>query len=384
MPGTDLIKLYDRPPILLGYTYDPQEAYRARDEGRLLAIRVETNRSCNLRCRYCYAQSGGGGADELDIGLLRQTVAQAAGLGARSIVVIGGGEPTLHPHFRTLVSFIHDQGLVPMIFTNTVNVTTELARFLQENDASVMGKCDSLQAPIQDYLAGRTGAFEKIRAGLNRLIDAGFTDVRDPRGLRLGVSFVSCRMNLPEVEEIWHYCRQNRIFPNMEVLTPTGRARDALSDQYLTAEEIRAHKLRLLDLDRRRFGYDWLVYTPLVASGCLQHLYSLYITLEGNVRPCAPTKFDEHPAMRRDGVYPYNAFRRSLAGIYHDPLFRYVRTIDRRLEGKCRGCPHLDECLGCRGYAYAVGVNQGYGPLRALRSECQQCFREVEEPPESL
>ena len=212
-----------------------------------------------------------------------------------------------------------------------------------------MGKCDSLQASTQDYLAGRPGAFEKIRAGLDRLIDAGFTEIRDPHQLRLGVSFVSCRMNLPEMEEIWHYCRENHIFPNMEVLTPTGRALETLHDQYLTAEEIREYKLRLLDLDRRRFGYDWLVYTPLIASGCLQHLYSLYITLEGNVRPCAPTKFDEHPALRRDGVYPYNAFRRPLAEIYHDPLFRYVRTIDKHLEGKCHDCAHLDECIGCRG-----------------------------------
>jgi radical SAM protein with 4Fe4S-binding SPASM domain len=258
-----------------------------------------------------------------------------------------------------------------------MNISPQLAQFLQENDASIMGKCDSLHASVQDYLAGRTGAFGRIRAGLGRLVDAGFTEFRDPHRLRLGVSFVSCRMNLPEMEEIWHYCRENHIFPNMEVLTPTGRALQMLPDQYLTPEEIRDYKLRLLDLDRRWFGYDWLVYTPLIASGCLQHLYSLYITREGNVRPCAPTKFDEHPALRRDGVYPYNAFRRPLAEIYHDPLFRYVRTIDKRLEGKCRRCEHLDECIGCRGYAYAVGVNQGKGPLRALRSECQQCFRKV-------
>jgi radical SAM protein with 4Fe4S-binding SPASM domain len=377
MPGTELVKAYDRPPILLGYTYDPKEAYRARDENRLLAIRIETNRSCNLRCRYCYAQSGGNLTAELDIRVLQNTIRQAAELGARSIIVIGGGEPTLHRHFRRLISFIHDHGMIPMIFTNTVNITPQLAQFLQANDASIMGKCDSLQPSVQDYLAGRAGVFERIRAGLNWLIEAGFTDVLDPHRLRLGVSFVSCRMNLPEMEEIWHYCRENRIFPNMEVLTPTGRAREILHDQYLTAEEIRDYKLRLLELDHRRFGYDWLVYTPLIASGCLQHLYSLYITLEGNVRPCAPTKFDEHPALKRDGVYPYNAFRRPLAEIYRDPLFRYVRTIDQRLEGKCRGCEHLNECLGCRGYAYAVGTNQGQGPLRALRSECRQCFRQV-------
>ena len=55
--NVDTAKL-GRPPVLAGYTYDPEDAYRARDEGRLLAIRLETNRSCNLRCRYCYAEGG--------------------------------------------------------------------------------------------------------------------------------------------------------------------------------------------------------------------------------------------------------------------------------------------------------------------------------------
>ncbi len=372
-----LVKAYVKPPILRGYTYDPQDAYQARDADRLLALRVETNRSCNLQCRYCYAGSGAHLSAELDLRVLQRVITQAAELGARSIVVIGGGEPTLHRRFRDLIEFIHAHDLIPMVFTNGLKVTPDLADFLQRHNASVMGKCDSLQAHVQDYLAGREGAFQQIHAGICNLIAAGFTDVTDPHFLRLGVSFVSCRMNLPEMEDIWHYCRENHIFPNMEVLTPTGRALDTLSGQYLTTDEIREHKLRLLDIDRTRYGYDWLPYTPLIASGCLQHLYSLYVTLEGNVRPCAPTKFDAHPVFRRNGVYPYNAFRRPLAEIYHDPLFRYVRTIDKRLEGRCRRCTHLDECLGCRGYAYAVGVNEGKGPLQALRSECRQCFKDV-------
>jgi len=371
----NICKLYTRPPILTGYTYEPEEAYKARDDNRLLAIRIETNRSCNLRCRYCYAQSSDELVDKLDFAALEQIVSQAAELGAKSIVVIGGGEPTLHPQFRELISFIRANGMIPMVFTNTTNITAELACFLFDNNASIMGKCDSLQSSVQDYLAGSKGAFKKIRAGLNHLIDAGFTNPDGSHLLRLGVSFVSCRMNLSEVEDIWHYCRTNRIFPNMEVLTPTGRAFDMLQNQYLSTEEIKEHKLRLLKIDRKHYGYNWLAYTPLVASGCLQHLYSLYITLEGNVRPCAPTKFDQHPAFQRDGVYPYNVFRRSLKEIYCDPLFKYVRNIQKHLEGKCRDCSHLNECIGCRGYAYAVGVNEGAGPLKALRSECRQCFK---------
>ena len=364
---------YHRPPILVGYTYEPADAYLARDQERLLSLRLETNRSCNLRCRYCYARSSPDDGRRLEADQLERIVRQAADLGARSIVVIGGGEPTLHPHFERLVGFIHSLQMVPVVFTNAVLMTRDLARSLYASNASVMVKLDSLQPSVQDHLAGRRGAFKLMQEGIANLVEAGFTRVDDPHRLRLGASFVSCRMNTGEIEEIWHYCRRGGIFPNMEVLTPTGRADQELIGQGLTTEEIQAYKLKLLQVDRACYGFDWLPHTPLTASGCLQHLYSLYVTIDGDVRPCAPTKFDEHPALRRRGVYPYNVFRATLREIHRSELFEYVRHIDAHLEGRCRRCRHLDECIGCRGYAYSVGVKAGLGPREALRGPCLQC-----------
>ena len=121
----------NRPPLLVGYTYDPEDARKARDENRLLAIRLETNRSCNLRCRYCYAQGGESLANELGYYTLAGVVRQAKELGVASVVVIGGGEPTIYPRFRDLVSLIHSLDIVPVVFTNTITMTTELARFLR-------------------------------------------------------------------------------------------------------------------------------------------------------------------------------------------------------------------------------------------------------------
>lgn len=366
---------FSSPPVLVGYTYDPLEAYKARDLNKLLAIRVETNNSCNLQCRYCYAKSGSYPQKEIDFDTLKNVIIQAKGLGVRSIVVIGGGEPTLYPKFRELIAFIDSLGIIPMVFSNTILVTKELARFLYAHNASVMGKLDSLRPQIQDFLAGRDGVFASIQKGLRNLMEAGFTDVADPSQLRLAVSFVSNKLNLGEIEEIWRFCRDNNIFPNMEILTPTGRAKDRLSSMSLTTEEIKDYKLRILDIDRKYYGLDWLPYTPLTASGCLQHLYSLYINVDGNIRPCAPTKFDEHPALKVNGVYPYNIRQKSLKEIYDSELFSYVRHIDNYLEGKCSDCEHLSECIGCRGYSYSVGINRGMDPYEALRMECQQCFK---------
>jgi MoaA/NifB/PqqE/SkfB family radical SAM enzyme len=364
-----------KPPILVGYTYEPEEAYAARDEGRLLSLRLETSRACNLRCRYCYAESGLPLHGELDFETLASVVSQAAELGARSVVIIGGGEPTIYPRFRELVRRVHALGMVPVVFTNSVTMTPELAAFLFEHDASVMTKLDSLRPEVQDFLAGRQGAHELIRRGLENLIAAGFAQPEHPRRLRLGASFVTNTDNLAETVDIWRFCRSRNIFLNQEVLTPTGRARRELAGKVVSNEQVRANKLELLEIDRREFGFDWLPYTPLPGSGCLQHLYSLYVTVEGNVRPCAPTKFDENPALRVGGTYPHNIRRRSLKKIYGSDLFSYVRHIDRYLEGKCGGCEHNTECLGCRGFAYAEGVNAGLDPLAALRSEYSLCFK---------
>ncbi len=251
----------DRPPILVGYTYDPEDAYKARDENRLLAIRLETNHSCDLRCRYCYAEGGERLENELPYDVLADLIGQARDLGAESVVVIGGGEPTLHPRFRELISFISSLGIVPVTFTNMITMTRDLADFLLANNASVMGKLDSLRADVQDFLAGQDGAFDLMQRGLRNLTDAGFCQPEDSHKLRLGVSFVSNRMNLNEIEGIWHFCRQRNIFPNMEVLTPTGRAKENLADQGLTTEEIQEYKCRLLNIDRSFYGFDWLQST---------------------------------------------------------------------------------------------------------------------------
>ncbi len=174
------------------------------------------------------------------------------------MVVIGGGEPTLHPQFRELISFISSLGMIPVIFTNTVALTRDLAEFLYASNASVIGKIDSLRAEVQDFLTGQQGSFDRIRRGLQNLIDAGFASPEDPHRLRLGVSIVSCRANLDQIAHIWHFCRQRNIFPSLEALKITGRANAYLPDQEIAAEEIRNYKLETLEIDREHYGFDWL------------------------------------------------------------------------------------------------------------------------------
>lgn len=360
-------------PGLAGFSFDPQEAILARDQKHLLSIRIEINTSCNLNCRYCFAQCSRKTPQEIDLHKIQKVISEAASLNVRSVIITGGGEPLLHSRFKEIIDFIYQYGLRPVVFSNSVLITAEMANFLYQHNASVMAKLDSLRPAAQDSLAGFSGAYVGIQAGLHNLIEAGFSRPLDPASLRLGVSFVANSINVDEIEELWHFCRRNFVFPHIQLIYP-DRADDVV-DLILSQEQIKNFKKRLHIIDKVYYNHNWLPFTPFIAGGCLQHFYSLYITVNGNIRPCIYTNFDEHPYFLQNGKYPFNVFEHSLSDLYHAEPFIYARSIDRYLEGKCAVCGYLPSCIGCRGYAYRIGVSNGLSPYEALRSSCKRCIR---------
>lgn len=358
-------------PGLLGFSFDPQQAVMARDQRHLLSIRIELNTTCNLHCRYCFSKCSEKKPREVSFDNVKKVITEAALLKAQSVIITGGGEPLLHSRFTDIISLVFHSGLKPVVFSNAVLVTSELAAFLYRHDVSFMAKIDSLHPATQDSLAGVSGAYVGIQAGLHNLIQAGFSHPEDPNRLRFGVSFVANSKNINEIEELWHFCRRNAVFPHIQLIYP-DRCK-GVDDLLLSSSEIGGLRRRLHLIDREHYGYHWIPYTPFIAGECLQHFYSMYVTVNGDIRPCMYTNFDEHPFFWEGGKYPYNAFEGSIAEAYDAEPFIYARSIDRYLEGKCSTCDYLPHCIGCRGYAYRRGLKQGLTPYQALRISCQIC-----------
>ncbi|MFN2344062.1 MAG: radical SAM protein, partial [Desulfonatronovibrio sp.] len=93
-----------------GTHFSADEIEQARLDGRLLSMELELSRACNLRCIYCYAESGTAMENELDITEITGVVDQALELGARRIIVLGGGEPLAHPQIMPILRYIHKKG----------------------------------------------------------------------------------------------------------------------------------------------------------------------------------------------------------------------------------------------------------------------------------
>jgi len=359
----------EEPPLLRGYHFPAEEAYQARNQRQLLALEIETNAACNWRCGYC-EMAGEATSEEADLVFLKEVIRQAKDLGAAAVVLSGHGEPVLYSKFRGLVQYIASRDMIPVVKSNLSLIDQALAEFLFRRHASVLGKMDYLQAEDQDRLAGCSGAAAAMQKGLACLLQAGFAAGRSKHLMRLGVSFVLHRGNREELLPFWHYCRRHGLAPVLEMLMPASAGTAAFAKEALNGSEIRSAILPVLDMDRDTYGFS-----AFPRGGCLRHLYSLYVTLAGDVRPCRLTALERHPVLRGAEGYPYNLQRQNLREVYDSDLFSYIRNIDAFLQGRCGRCQHLKVCIGCRGHAYHTGVSQGKDPFTALRLESLVCFK---------
>ena len=134
-------KLRDAPK-LEGYYFSPERAREVRDNGQILSIRVETSLKCNLRCSYCYSAGGKALPNEIKYEEIIDVINQAKDLKAESIVIIGGGEPTIYPRFRDLVKYVHSINLIPVIFTNNQTIKLHLLkRYIWEITTPIFTIC---------------------------------------------------------------------------------------------------------------------------------------------------------------------------------------------------------------------------------------------------
>jgi radical SAM protein with 4Fe4S-binding SPASM domain len=322
-----------------GLEFSQEEIAEARAKNGLLSMELELSRACNLRCIYCYAASGVPLPDELTLEEIYGAIDQAAALGARKIIILGGGEPLLYKDLFKVIDYIQAQQITADLFTNGMLITPEKAKALYQRRVSVVIKMNSRRAEIQDQLAGQAGAFAAIDKGLQNLLAAGYPDAEHT----LGVETIVCRQNFDELPDLWIWARRQGIIPYVEMMTLQGRATDH-PELEVPMSEIKSLFEQLARIDAEQFGNLWTPHPPLAASQCARHEYSCTVTSIGDVQPCPGVS-----------VTAGNIRAQPLAEILHrSKPIQELRNIRKMIKGRCGECVFGEYCYGCRGHAYQV------------------------------
>ncbi len=320
---------YKKPPTLRGLDY--------QIDFTLKRLSIELSRKCNLRCIYCYVNSKID--DELSLNDIKNVILQAKDIGVITITLIGG-EPLLYPNLEELVSFIDEQGLIPLIFTNGTIMNKKLAMFLLLKNVSIIVKVNSMDdSGIQKKLAGNIdGVFEKIHNTLSFLIDVGFNK-HNPT--RMGIESVITVDNISQIEKIFLYARDNNIYPFLELVTPSGRGKKYSG--ILSAEMAKEVFYSLLKIDQDKYGYTWIPRPPIAVSPCNYYYSAIYVTASGNVQPCPATD-----------IVLGNIKNEKLSVILNKDITKKIRNIRENVKGKCKDCNYNFDCYGCRAAAYNI------------------------------
>lgn len=238
-----LKRVFQEPPVLFGEDFSPSL------ESILDSVRISLPVWCNLKCIYC-CTGAEGKAEGLEFGKFLNIVEDTKKLGAKTIKIVGHGEPLLYPKLFELLDFIQKKQMKTVLFTNNTCITKGIARKLFGYELSVVAKLNSFDEKTQNLLCG-CSAFNDICFGLNNLLEAGFNKTKPSR---LGIDSVICRQNFEEVPKLFRFCRENNIVPKLEVLTIKGRAKKNYSPAKI---QLRKLVLGLLEIDRKCFGFSW-------------------------------------------------------------------------------------------------------------------------------
>jgi len=165
-----------------GANLDNQEAAQlALPDGvpPLTSLYLYISGSCNLACRHCwivpnYLPDGTVGGSFSKLEHVEKAIREAKPLGLRT-VKLTGGEPTLNPQFREIVSSIHDAGLDIIIETNGLLIDDAMALYLKQNNVSFISvSLDGATAQTHEFLRSVPGSYERALNGIKSLIQAGF------------------------------------------------------------------------------------------------------------------------------------------------------------------------------------------------------------------
>ncbi len=277
---------------------------------------------CNLRCRHCYL--GDPTARDLPFELALSALGQFAELqGLR--LLLSGGEPLLYPRWWELNERLRDLPLRPVLLTNGVLVTGDVARRLRVREAQV--SLDGMREG-HDALRG-PGSFDAARAGIAALAEAG---------IPVSVATMVHARNLAEFDDLARLVEELEAAEwNLDV--PCRQGRLAEEPSFTVAPEVAGRYLR-------EYGFGGGPHGSAAGHSCGAHLAA--VLPDGRVAKC--------------GFFPDLAAgslrEESLAALW----LRVPRWPLADL--RCH-CPQLDECRGgCRFRARTEGDILGPDPFQ--------------------
>ena len=287
--------------IMKGWDFTQAVVRAALREGRILNPAVELcSNVCPWNCDFCFTESPFSTrkrklANELGFKERVRLLESLSALGARSINIVGAGEPTIDPYFFQLLSEIERLGMQALVYTEgSLKLSDrDFCKRLYDSGATVVVKVNSLyQEDYQNLIlvsgsrtphTPRFNYFRKRQEALENLMLLGF-NAEAPT--RLAFDTIICRENEAEIERLHRFARDNNIFVLLVNFLPSGRTASGHTNSLDRREQFEMFA-RLARIDREEYGIEQRGTFPYGGSQpCLIRGTGLFVKINGDVLAC--------------------------------------------------------------------------------------------------
>lgn len=302
--------------IMRGWNFSQAEVGAALANGKILNPAIELcSNVCPWSCDFCFTEATLVGkkrrlSNELSLAQRIRLLEELAGLGARSINIVGAGEPTIDPYFFELLETIDRLGMTALVYTEgSLKLSNrEFCRRVYDLGVTVVLKVNSLwQEEYQNSIlvsgnvsphTPKFNYFKHRQQALENLIELGFNACSPTR---LAFDTIICRENIDEIERLHRFARHNNIFILLVNFLPSGRSASGHTNALSRAEQFNVFA-RLAEIDLTEYGINQRGIFPYAGSQpCLIRGTGLFVKINGDVLAC-PGETQPVGNFRRDSL----------------------------------------------------------------------------------
>lgn len=286
-----------------GWDFTSSEIAEALKSNRMLnpAYELASNR-CPWNCFFCFTEDPNNQSGlkrklegEMNLAEKISLIDQSYELGAKTINVIGAGEPTIDGDFWNVVGHMGNRNITPIIYTEGALKLTDrdFAKRLYDSGATVVLKVNSLENEAYQNAVVRGGKervkplqmnyFQERNKALEILMNTGFNK-SDPT--RLALDTIICNENYEEIPKIHKFTRDNNIFVLFVNYIPSGRSVAPAQNAVSPTQQFQMFD-QLAQIDREVYGLEHRSKFPYAGGvPCSIRGLGLYVKIKGEAWDC--------------------------------------------------------------------------------------------------
>jgi MoaA/NifB/PqqE/SkfB family radical SAM enzyme len=322
---------------------------------------VDTTRRCNLKCVGCAFHSpaanaratGNSPTEDMPLPLFKSFCEEIEDMGTGEMILIGEGEPLLHPHIFDMIDFAKARGMSVTLLTNGTLLDEEKCRGIMETRLDIL-KVSLWGTTPEEYEKNYPGTPSNH---LERVVDG----LRTMSGLKAELRSTRPVVKLHQPVNRYNFLGLDRLIAlaretgcDFLSLSPFKTRRGKMSSAALTPDEensfiptLAAARKRLDSISMGHNIDDTIIRYKMGENVCekmpcyVGWLHSR-VKVDGSVFPCNPC----HAVM---GNLNKDGFR----DIWNGPAYRAFRTATITREGLARFNDTICDC----GYCCHAGDN---------------------------